>query len=61
LFSLDVKLAVGDAAACAAITPTSSLSKPSLDAPAVARLPSEQLGRKFALDSEEVSVPSASS
>jgi hypothetical protein len=60
-YSLDVKLAVGDAAACAAIALTPSPSKPSVDARAVARLSSEQFERKFALEREELSVPSASS
>jgi hypothetical protein len=59
--SYSLELAVGDATACAAIALTPSLSKPSFDARVVAGLSSEQFERKFALDREELSVPSASS
>jgi hypothetical protein len=60
-YSLDVKLAAGDAAAREAIAPTPRLSERSSNAPAVAGPPSEQFDRKFALDREEVLVASDSS
>ena len=60
LVFVGLKVAVRDDAAYAsALTP--SLSKPSLDAPSVLGLSSTQLVRRFALDKEEVLVPTASS
>jgi hypothetical protein len=60
-YSLDVTLAVGNAAACAAIALILSLPEPPLDASAVPWLAPEQFDRSLARDRKEVSVPSASS
>jgi hypothetical protein len=60
-YSFDVTLAVGHAAACAAIALILSLSEPPLDASAVPWMAPEQFDGTLARDRKEVSVTSASS